>query len=440
MLRAPFLVASIACSAPAWAQSDEAPRMAIVGLHQEGLTPEAQEAAVEQIAEAVDVSGKADGMETDEFVRAIRGREEVIVADALLANGRADLLSGKNLYNQAQIDDAIPLLQAAVESLSVAVRSTNSVDELWEAWMYLGVANMQQGNQEVADSCFRAAAALNPERNPNPALFPPDTVAAFQAQRTLLADHAVTFQITASGDATIYLDGREIGPAPAAVAGVYPGMHHVLAKGEGGWGYQLVRVEQADDGRAPDVHLELGEPVLGSPAESPFQRKRQIASLYRAIGKHARGVDLILLAGVDDSQLKMQLYAPRADSFSAQVMAPLTDSAGALAADNIPALMEMVDEQGRLDPARTEPLPIGFRLDTNAHLASLLLEPREPAAPPTSPPPVVEPPPRKSPVVPIVVGVLAAGAAGTGGYFGYTALRNDEPRYGGSVVIGPLSR
>ena len=45
---------------------------------------------------------------------------------------------------------------------------------------------------------------------------------------------------------------------------------------------------------------------------------------------------------------------------------------------------------------------------------------------------------KKSPVVPIVVGVLVAGAAGTGGYFGYTALSSDEPRYGGSVVIGPF--
>lgn len=429
----------IGLATPAWAQ-DDAPRLAIVGLHQEGLDPVAQEAAVGKIAEAVDVTGKADGMETDDLVRAISGREEVILADALLANGRQDLLNGKNLYNQAQTEDAITALQSAVETLSVAVRATNSVQELWEAWVYLGTAHLQAGDAETAESCFRAAAALNPDRNPNAAFFPPDVVAAFNNQRTVLSQAAVTFTITAGEGSTIFMDGREIGSSPAAVAGVYPGMHHIVAKGEGVYGYELVRVDQAPDGKAPDVALAMGEPVLGSGADSPFMRSRQIAGLYEALGKHADDVDLLLLAGVEQSQLHLQLYSPLANAFSNPVRAALTDSAGDLAANNIPTLMEMVTTDGKIMPDKIHPTAVALGLDTNAHLASLLLDPREPAAL-TSNEPVVGPPPKKkSPVVPIIVGVLAAGAAGTGGYFGYTALRGDDPRYGGSVVIGPLAR
>lgn len=423
----------------AGASAQEAPRLAIVGLHQAGLDPTAQEAAIDKIAEAVDVVGKADGLETDEVVRAIAGREEVILGDALLANGRTDLLNGKNLYNQAQTEDAINALQSAVEDLSVAVRSTNSVTELWEAWVYLGTAHLQNGNQEVGESCFRAAAALNPDRNPSPAIFPPDVIEAFEAQRGLLQRAAVTLEVTADGAANVFLDGREVGAAPIKLAGVLPGMHHVLAKGENGWGYQLLRVDQSESGTAPGVSLTLGAPVLGTAAESPALRSRQIGGLYRAIGTHANKIDLLLIAGVDQGQLQLQLYSPRADAFSRPVTAPITDSAGSLAAESIPALMDMMGTDGKLLPGQTHPIAIPVGLDSNAHLASLLMDPRQPSSAPVGPI-VEEPKKKKSPVVPIVVSVLVAGAAGTGGYFGYEALKSDEPRYAGSVVIGPLSR
>lgn len=423
------------------AQAQDAPRMAIVGLHQDGLDEAAQQLAISKMAEAVDITGKADGLETNELVKAITGREEVILADALLANGRQDLLNGKNLYNQAQTDEAINALQSAVEDLSLAVRATNSVKELWEAWVYLGTAQLQKGDTEIAHSSFRAAAALNPDRNLNEALFPPDVVAAFKGQKALLSKAAVTFKIAADGDAVIFMDGREIGPAPVSVAGIYPGMHHVVAKGDGVHGYQLVRVEQAPEGKAPDVSLALGQPVIGGAAESDFLRSRQIAGLYRALGTHAQDVDLLLLAGKHDSQLKMQLYAPQADAFSKPVYAALDNSAGDIAANEIPALMAMVSNDGKILPESTDPIPQPFRLDANNHLASLLMDPRKPEANVVvvnQPPP--EPTKRKSPVVPIIIGVVAAGAVGTGSYLGYNALSGDTPRYGGTVVIGPLSR
>lgn len=435
-----FPLAGLLLGLAAGASAQEAPRLAIVGLHQAGLDAAAQEAAIDKIAEAVDVVGKADGLETDEVVRAIAGREEVILGDALLANGRTDLLNGKNLYNQAQTEDAIAALQSAVETLSVAVRSTNSVTELWEAWVYLGTAHLQSGNQEVGESCFRAAAALNPDRNPSPAIFPPDVIEVFEAQRGLLQRAAVTLEVSADGPAQVFLDGREIGPAPVKLTGVLPGMHHVLAKGEAAWGYQLLRVDQSETGAAPPASLTLGAPVIGTAAETPALRSRQIGGLYRAIGTHAAKIDLLLIAGVDEGQLYLQLYAPRADAFSKPVTAPITDSAGSLAAENIPALMDMMGTDGRFLPGQTHPIAIPVGLDTNAHLASLLMDPREPSTTGPTGPIITEPEKKKSPVVPIVVSVLIAGAAGTGGYFGYEALKSDEPRFGGQVVIGPLSR
>ena len=116
------------------AYAQDAPRLAVVGLHQSEVNAEAQEQLVSDLVEAVDATGKADGLDTEEFVVAITGREEIILKQALLGAGQDALANGKNLYNQAQTEDAIYELQVAVEQLGMAVGATNTTTDLWEAW------------------------------------------------------------------------------------------------------------------------------------------------------------------------------------------------------------------------------------------------------------------------------------------------------------------
>jgi tetratricopeptide (TPR) repeat protein len=431
------LLGTLLFTSAAFAQ-DDAARLAVVGLHQPDLSPEQQAAAISALTEAVDVSGKADGLETDLVAEAIRGREEIILQEALLANGRADLLNGKNAYNQASTDEAITNLQSAVESLSVAVAATNDTKDLWEAWVYLGTAHLQAENEMAAQISYRAAVALNPDRSPNPATFPPDVTALYETQRALLKLSAipVTIQIEGEGEADISMDSIERGAAPVTIEGVLPGMHHVVAKGDGTYAHQLVRVEQVEAENGPVVVLQPGPPQIGASAETTLQRSRQITGLYRALGAHAKDVDLVLLAGTVDEQLHLQLYAPAADAFSRAIVVPYQDDAVDEAAAAMPELMTLVTNDGKLPSDAVAALAAPLQLHSNSHLARMLMDPS--AAALLVDTTLESPTKKRSPVVPIVVGILAASAAGTGGYLGYNALRGDTGTYGGSISVGPF--
>src|SRR5690606_6427453 len=94
------------------------------------------------------------------------------------------------------------------------------------------------------------------------------------------------------------------------------------------------------EGREVDVRLKLGPPTLGAAAEGAAARSRQTGALYRALGDHARGVDLLLLAGSTDDVLHLQLYSPPTDSFGQAVDVPLDGELGEAAARAVPLLFE----------------------------------------------------------------------------------------------------
>src|SRR5690606_36950496 len=124
--------------------------------------------------------------------------------------GRRLLDDGRHLYNQAQPEDAVPVLRRAIASLELGQAAAADVRDLWEAWVYLGTSLQALERADEADAAFRSAAALSPARSPNPGLFPPPVVQAWAAARDALRAQAVTLRIDAPGDALLLLDGVEV--------------------------------------------------------------------------------------------------------------------------------------------------------------------------------------------------------------------------------------
>src|SRR5687767_304847 len=114
------------------------PTVAVVGIHQAELTPEAQLESAEAIAKVIDDSGKADGKTPKEVSQLLAGKEEVVLREGLLGEGRRLFAEARNLYNQASWADAIPVLESAIASLERGIPGSNTTRELWEAWVYLG--------------------------------------------------------------------------------------------------------------------------------------------------------------------------------------------------------------------------------------------------------------------------------------------------------------
>ena len=84
------------------ASARERTTIAVVGVHQETLTQDAQTAAIEEIAETIEKLGKFDALLPRDLTWIIQGREEVILQEAFTFRGRRLLDDGKTLYAQAQ--------------------------------------------------------------------------------------------------------------------------------------------------------------------------------------------------------------------------------------------------------------------------------------------------------------------------------------------------
>lgn len=416
-------------TSPAWAA--DTPVVAVVGIHQNQLDAGAQEVLHARIVESLDATGTVDALPAADVAAAIAGRESVILGDALLGEGRRFLADGTNLYNQAVPEDAIPVLEKAIEALGFGLAASNTTKELWEAWMMLGTCQHAADRPTEARASWQKAAALNPGRAPSPALYPPDVVAGFTAARALLDGSKRALSVSAPANATIWVDGVEQGAAPVTVADLLAGTHHVVARGDGRTGYAAIDLQA---GSVPfELDVQLGAPTLGGASGTVAGRARQTAWLYRGVGQHAQGVDVLLVAGTDGSDLYLQWYLPKVDAFSTPIQIPVQGDADDEVMAALPALVAQLDASGGLATDRTSPSAAPLAVGANSYLAALLLDPRAPASV------TVDEGGRRR------TGLIAAIAGGgglalvAGGVLAAVALGgSDVPPDGGTIIVGPF--
>ncbi len=356
-----------------------APSIAVVGIHQAELSTQAQETAAEAIAKAIDDSGKADGKTPNEVHSLLAGKEAVVLREGLLGEGRRLFGEARNLYNQTSWADAVPVLESAIASLERGIPGSNTTRELWEAWVYLGACHQQLEAAELANGAFSQAIALNPNRQPDSAVFPPDLVASFEAVRGPLSAQATTLEVAGdpTAGATVWLDGEDKGRMPLVVAGVMPGKHYLNLRSSSGQGSAELFVPTPERGSpAAPVKVDgvLAEASLGTAEEAAASRGRQNAAFYRALGQQA-SADYVLLAGVDGSTLSLQLYAREIDAFSRATEIPVTGTADDEALAAIPLLLNQIGSEGKLPVSATVANAGTFGIGTNSLVAQMLLEP-----------------------------------------------------------------
>lgn len=417
--------------AVAWAQ--EKPTIAVVGIHQAELFHSAQLDATTKLAAAIDAGGTFDGLDHDPVATALLGREQITLDEAVLAPGRRALDDGRVLYEQAQIAEAIPLFQDAVASLKAGMPVALATKELWDALVYLGTAHLSNDEVEPATAAYAEAVALSPARSPNPATFPPNVLELYEKIRQeKQAQASVVTVVTDPAGALVSINGQERGAAPAVLQGVVPGPAHVVAKGEQATrAYQLVEVPASG---ATTVTLKLGEATLGTGAETRFGRSRQTTALYRSLGARAQGVSYVLLAGVGEGQLQLQLYAPKTDTFSLPVSVAYEGSADDEALAALPQVLAYAQADGAISAQNAAANAIPLDIGSNRLVAQMLLDPRPPEAPPV----IVQ---QGGSGRWIALGLVGAGAVGaaTGTAIWLTSdPGTSEEVQRGTIVVGPL--
>lgn len=405
------------------ARAADVPVIAVVGVHQPDVHLAEQEDLAEDLAELVERTDKASAAAGRAVGRHVAGRQQIILEEALLSAGRKLLAEGRNLHDQALPAEAIPVLEQAIARLEEGVAVAGDLRDLWEAHLVLGTSHHALGAEEAAGAAFQDAVALNPGRSPDPAVYPPDVTALYDAVRTNSQARAADLEIRSSRPlAALLIDGVPTAGAPTLARGLLPGTHHLRGSGPGLLALGRVRL----DGESSAIDLNPVEPTLGQAAESEAARARQVTDLYRSFGRHAEGVDYVLLAGTAGSLLHLQLYDVRADTFSRPTSAPFVDQVDDEVRQTLPLLLNLLGDSGRIAADATQATAVPLDRGANPLLASLLLEPVTFE--------VVEPRNRRLGLwIGLGAGVLAATGAGVA-----VAATRSGPSYDGTVIVLPL--
>lgn len=293
-----------------------------------GLAPEGRaQAWRERVSRALhDVAGEPVAA-PDEWVR---GRETGGVRPerlAAIAQVEALLVDARREAGVLREGQALRTLARAEILAETHADVPGSAAWIAEVKTAIGVVAAQAGLVALSEDALGAAATLDPSRILRAAEARPALVARAEAIGRAVANRPTgTFEVFADGPiATIYLDDREVGPAPARVTAPV-GRHvvRVVAPGRRPWG----RVIDVHEGRRPALHVRLS-PTEGlrqaralAAAESPRAVVAALAALAEAghvlrvlrleVGEgeldravvllcDASGCDRVQRLGVDDS-------------------------------------------------------------------------------------------------------------------------------------------
>lgn len=426
--RAGRLAGAVALSAvllglPAVALAKDKPTIAIVGVHDEALDPARQREAVATLTDVISSERRFEIRTPDDVSRMIAGREGVVLAEAYLTGGRRLLEDGRTLHDQAQPEEAIPVLEQAIQSLVDAMPASDATRELWEAHLYLGACHQELGRDADATAAWRTAVALNPDRQPDAARIAPPIVQGYEDTKLDALKTTGALSVKASGAASVVVNGVDRGTSPVKLDDLPVGPVHIRAKANNG--AVAYKAAEVFKDTTASVELELGEPRLPPAGTTRFSRIRAATDLYKTLGKQAP-VDLILLVGGREGQATVQLYAPPADAFSNPLEVSYEGDVIDEVAEALPGLLDVVTDEGRLPSIATTPTAAPLDPADNRMLAGMLLDP-QPLAPPA-------PSGRRTGAfVAGGVGALLVGGAVTGVLL---ATGGDGNR--GTIIVGPV--
>lgn len=348
------------------------PEVAVVGLHVPNATPEEVAREVQILTDALADSGRVTPVPPDQLARRINGKEVLILDGAFLGSGEKKLDEGRVLYERAASDQAIPVLEKAVEYLNEGMLGGRSVRPLVDALLLLGLARLAEGEEDKAREAFTEVVILDPGLELDTVRYSPSTVEFYQGVRDgVLAQGVGKLEVDSEfTGAEVLVDGRRVGVTPVLVTDLPVGDHFVQVLGEQGRRDFAVIPIKANTRARFTTSMETRS--LADPADNPKERSRQVRDFYKSLGTYAQ-TDLLLLGGQVSEGYAFQLYATRSGSFSKIFTAASSDDIASTVQD----MLAVVNTAGDLRADRivldVAPLDIG----ANPVVADMLLNPKE---------------------------------------------------------------
>jgi len=357
------------------AQAARGPEVAVIGVHINGLSDEAAQQATDELISSMSGARMLDPISPSGVRSQLSGKESLVVEGVFLAPGRAQLEDGRVLYERADFEGALDVLQSAVRELESGLLGSGESKDLIDALLLLGLANASIGEMDSAQAAFEQLVIMDPDRELDSVNYPPKIIALFSEVRERVLDlprGSLSVQVR-DFEAEVWVDGRLQGSVPTRVSDLLPGRHYVLVHGVDG------RREFATVVVAPGQNVrfsaDLASRLIAPTGVDTEERARQSELLYRSLGTHVDS-SLVLLAGESEAnQVGLQLYEPHTGNFS-KIATTSADS------DPVGALTELthqlgsyVSDAGTIRANRVSSQVLPLDINANPLLSSVLLDP-----------------------------------------------------------------
>lgn len=148
---------------------------------------------------------------------------------ARIESARTRLAEGRQAYLNYELDQAAALLDAAIADFDAAAGALEDPQELADALVFLGSSLALNGRPRDAIRVFSRLHVQLPHVSPDPAVFPPEVIARFEAARPRDASDASASIVIESDPpgAIAYVDYVARGVTPLTVTGLRGGDHVV---------------------------------------------------------------------------------------------------------------------------------------------------------------------------------------------------------------------
>ncbi len=233
----------------------------LFALPTDSLEGETSEIVTERIDEAVrDRFATLQGVEMMPTFEALHGEATGEAATAAIAEAERQYTSGIGLVNAGEYDQAVDVLQRAVEVFEENVADLREFNLLVDAKANLAIAYHQSGFDLDARDTIEHYAQLEPDAELDTDDYPQELIDLYrdEVDRVESAGDG-TVHIEADRDhAQVYIDGELKGETPLTVDDVGFGEHYLVVQ-DGDWRWSDI-VQVRARGQEQDVEVELRDP------------------------------------------------------------------------------------------------------------------------------------------------------------------------------------
>ncbi|MEM9068433.1 MAG: PEGA domain-containing protein [Myxococcota bacterium] len=198
------------------------------------LDPELEDEAARAAAAARAALRSVDGADWQAADQRFLGYDDNTLAR--LVEARENLSEGRAAYVDLRLDEAVTLLEAAVDNFNQAMSALEDPSDLGNALLYLGAAQAFNGDDRGAQATFRRLHIQMSHIRPDPNEFPPDVVSRWEAAAPRRSDGVVSVESDPPG-AVAYVDFIPRGLTPLTVDGLARGEHTVRVTAPGATPY-----------------------------------------------------------------------------------------------------------------------------------------------------------------------------------------------------------